>query len=204
MSSADPDRLLTYLDWLVVARALEATTRHAVFHCAALIRDGEGVLLVAESGAGKTTLTLGLMERGWEPLGDDIALVDRQTLTIAAFPRCFHVDDASKSLLADPALLDWPAHLRSYARPEHWATGAYPIRTIAVVERCATCPSSRMPILQAQGAAALITSAVRNQLPKSEVVRIAARVAAAARTCIRLRNGHFNGALNLIESAMRL
>lgn len=203
MSTADPERLLGYLDWLAVSLALEASTQYAVFHCAALVRDSGAVLLVADSGAGKTTLTTGLMQRGWEPLGDDIALVDRETLAISAFPRCFHVDAASKALLADAAPLDWPAGMSGHARPTRWATGSYHVRTIAVVERCATCPSMRWPILQAQAAAALVSSAIRNQLPRSDVVRIAAQVAAGAKTCIRLRNGHLDGALNLIEGAAR-
>lgn len=201
MSTPDADHLLTYLDWFAVAQALEASTRVAVFHGAALVRDGAAVLLLAASGAGKTTLTLGLMERGWEPLADDIVLVDRETLAISPFPRCFHVDDTTQALLADPARLEWPAQLTGYARPRCWAEGACPAQTIVVIERCTTCPSMRWPILQAQAAGALITASIRNALPKSEVVDIAARLAANATTCIRLRNGQLDGALNLIESA---
>ncbi len=204
MSTADADRLLTYLDWLAVAQALEATVQCAVFHCAALVRDGTAVLLLAKSGAGKTTLTLGLMQRGWEPLTDDIVLVDRATLSVSAFPRSFHLDDATKALLTDPSLIEWPAHLAGYARPSRWAEGAYRPHTIVVVERCVTCPSSRSPILQAEAAGALVASAIRNPLPKSEVVRIAAELVAGARSFVRLRNGHLDGALNLVEGAARL
>jgi len=204
MSTSDPDRLLTYLDWLAVAQALEATSDVAVFHAAALVRDGVVVLLPAKSGAGKTTLTLGLMQRGWEPLTDDIVIVDRATLQVSAFPRCFHVDDATKALLIDPSLIEWPAQLAGYARPSRWAEGAYRPHTIVVVERCVTCPSSRSPILQAEAAGALVASAIRNRLPKTEVVRIAAGLVAGARSFVRLRNGHLDGALNLIEGAARL
>ncbi len=135
MSTSNPDGLLTYLDWYCIAQGLEVSSRAAIFHAAALVRDCVVVLLVAGSGAGKTTLTLGLMQRGWEPLADDIALVNCETLAIAAFPRCFHVDDATKSLLTDPSSLEWPAELGGHARPRHWATGGLRPHTIVIVER---------------------------------------------------------------------
>lgn len=203
-TSADPERVLAFLDWWVTAQALEATSTVAVFHAAALTRGEATVLLLAQSGAGKTTLTLGLMQRGWEPLTDDIVLVDRESLGISPFPRCFHVDEATSALLDTPSLVEQTGGAPGYARPARWAAGGVRPTCIAVAERCATCPSSRWPILQAEAAAGLITAALRNQVPRAEVVRIAARLAAEARSCVRLRNGHLDGALNLIEGAAQL
>jgi hypothetical protein len=200
MTTTDPERLLTYLDWLTVAQALEATADVAIFHAAALVRDGVVVLLLAKSGAGKTTLTLGLMQRGWEPLTDDIAIVDRQTLGIAPFPRCFHLDGATEALTNAHAQLERAGRVSGYARPVRWAAGGLRPNLIVVVKRCETCPSSRAAILQAEAAGALVSAAIRNRLPKNEAVGVAARLVAGARA-YRLRNGHLDGALNLIERA---
>ncbi|MDQ4123968.1 MAG: hypothetical protein M3134_00005, partial [Actinomycetota bacterium] len=48
-------------------------------HAAAVARGGELVLLAGESGAGKTTLTLALLDAGWTYLSDDLAPVSVET-----------------------------------------------------------------------------------------------------------------------------
>ena len=60
-SYGDTILLLTQLEWHTVTTALEATEAYLPVHGAALTRDGATVLLLAESGGGKTTLTLGLI-----------------------------------------------------------------------------------------------------------------------------------------------
>lgn len=46
------------------------------FHAASLVRGGRGILLMGSSGAGKSTMTLGLgLTAGWQILGDDMALI---------------------------------------------------------------------------------------------------------------------------------
>jgi hypothetical protein len=44
-------------------------------HAAALARDGHGVLCPAQSGQGKTTITLSLLRHGWAALSDDAVLL---------------------------------------------------------------------------------------------------------------------------------
>jgi hypothetical protein len=200
----DPDQLLIYLEWLTLSQALEATQTCAVFHAAALARGSSVVLLLANSGAGKTTLTLGLIARGWEPLADDITLVDLETLAIAPFPRCFHVDDSTMGMLPEEMegiALQRPGKLAGYVRPARWAPGGQPATVIVGVERCPTCMSARYSLLQAAAAGALLTQAIRNKVSASQIAHVAVRVAAGARGCYRLRNGPLEGALNLIEGA---
>jgi hypothetical protein len=201
-------QLLAYLEWLAISRAIAATSRQVAFHAAALARGDAVVLLVGESGAGKTTLTLGLMRRGWEPFADDIALVDRETLAILAFPRCFHVEGPTTQLiddgLRDVGLFERPGQLAGYARPRQWASGERRVTCVVVASRCPTGPSSRSAVTQAQVAGILAAATIDNQVGRSERIRMAVGVVAAARACIGLRNGHLDGALDLIEGAVRL
>lgn len=196
----DAQLLLTQLEWHAVTAALEATQSYIPVHGAALARDSAGVLLLADSGAGKTTLTLGLMRRGWQPLADDIVLIDPQTLAMLPFPRCFHVDDTTRALVAEDALIEWPGAVRGYARPLRWAEANRPPHTILVVERCPTCPSRVRGLTLAEAAAAIGNNAIRSKFARAQLAQVAVRLAAGASAGGRLSNGHLDDSLDLIES----
>lgn len=55
-------------------------------HAAALGRDGRGLLLVAESDCGKSTLAYSLVREGWAYLSDDTVLLDARGPLIEAVP----------------------------------------------------------------------------------------------------------------------
>lgn len=200
----DADLLLTQLEWHTVTTALEATEAYLPVHGAALTRDDATVLLLAESGGGKTTLTLGLMQRGWQPLADDIVLIDAQTLAIQPFPRCFHVDDSTRALTLgeaeNEALVAWPGNVQGYTRPVQWAESPQRPRTILLVERCPSCPSRLLGVTLAEVAAAIGNNSIRGRMPRSQVAQIAVRLATGASAGGRLRNGNFANALDLIET----
>lgn len=46
------------------------------FHAAALSRNGRAILIMADKGAGKSTLSWALQQQGWQLLADDLARVD--------------------------------------------------------------------------------------------------------------------------------
>jgi hypothetical protein len=200
----DPYLLLTQLEWHAVTAALETTTTLAPIHGAALARGSSVALLLADSGAGKTTLTLGLMRRGWLPLADDIVLVDVKTLAVRAFPRCFHVDESARALALDEALVEWPGDIRGYARPLQWAAGDRPPNCVLLVERCETCPSRLGSLTLAQAAAAIGNNGIHSGLSKSELASVAVRIAVELRCGGQLNNGRLDDALDLIEQATAL
>lgn len=60
-------------------------------HANGVVYCGQGVLLVGDSGAGKTTLTLSLVQSGWRYIGDDSLLLHQikpegSTAAVTAFP----------------------------------------------------------------------------------------------------------------------
>jgi hypothetical protein len=91
------DRRATWLDEFdgptqlynhFLTAVLDGIPAHAVLHAAALVdREDRAFLLAAPSGCGKSSLTLGLLERGYRFLSDDAAPLDTETGTIAPYPR---------------------------------------------------------------------------------------------------------------------
>jgi hypothetical protein len=190
-----------HLEWRAVSGALGASVGLAAVHAAALTRGEATVLLIAQSGHGKTTLTLGLMERGWGPFADDVTLIDATTLRARVFPRCFHIDKSALARLRERSDLEWPGTLALYARPTHWATQERQPTAIFLVERDARQPTTLTPVTQAEAAGAILGATIRNQVSGSALAQIAVRLAAQARRCARLNNGVLAEALDLIEAA---
>lgn len=85
------------------------------FHAAALVRNGRAILIMADKGAGKSTLSWALQRQGWQLLADDLARVDsvegrwsvfpghRQTKLTPAAARAFgHAAEAMPVRFDDP------------------------------------------------------------------------------------------------------
>lgn len=56
------------------------------FHAAALVRNGRAILIMADKGAGKSTLSWALQSQGWQLLADDLARVDAARGRWSVFP----------------------------------------------------------------------------------------------------------------------
>jgi hypothetical protein len=194
-------RLLTHVEWRAVSGALRATTDVAPIHGATLTRGEATVLLLAPSGHGKTTLTLGLMARGWQPMSDDVSLIDATTLRAHVFPRCFHIDSATRIRLLERSDLDWPGTLALYVRPTRWAKEEHRPTAIVLLDRDPRQQTVLTPVTQAEAAGAILGATLRNQLSGSELARVAVRLAAQVRRRYRLNNGVLEEALDLIEAA---
>jgi tRNA A37 threonylcarbamoyladenosine biosynthesis protein TsaE len=194
-----PDPLLRYIEWLATAQALSRTTSLVVFHAAVLVRNSVALLLVGQSGAGKTTVTTGLIQRGWLPLTDDIALISPASLRVAPFPRCFHVDSFAASTIKEPALFEEAGALAGYLRPVRWADDAVRVGCIVELARNLEAPTSAQLITQAEAAGALYGSAIRAGQPQREAARIAVAVATGAQSRWRVNNGGLHDTLDLLE-----
>lgn len=198
------EALLLHLEWRIVDAALARVADCGVFHAGALARDGAVVLLQGDSGAGKTTITQGLIARGWLPLSDDAAIVDVRTLAARVFPRCFHVERGRSRPPGARPRLAWMTSVVGHARPLHWAEEGQRVTAIIAVARDPRQPGSLTSLLQAEAAAALLRGAIRNPLNGAQMAELAARIAASARYCGHLNNSNLSQALDLIEAAMRV
>ena len=70
-----------------IASVLTQVQSHVLFHAGAVATRGQGILLVGDSGHGKTTLVLALLRRGFRFLSDDVGAIERATGRLTPFPR---------------------------------------------------------------------------------------------------------------------
>jgi len=78
---------------------IRSQRRSIAIHAAIIQVEDSIAILAGRSQAGKTTLSLALARRGLRVAGDDVALVEPETLNVLPIPRCFHVDDRGAALL---------------------------------------------------------------------------------------------------------
>ena len=200
--SGSHDRLLGRLEWLVVARAVQHSSRWLVWHAASLARGGEAVVLVGESGAGKSTLAVELALRGWRPLADDLTLIQPHAHTLTPFRRCFHIEHGESAQGEREHLLTWPAPaLADYARPRRWAAPGAAPRWVVVVRRDTSQPTRLSPISRAEAAGALFGATIHNRA-SAEAAGVAASVAGAALGCYALNNNDLRAALDALTAAL--
>jgi hypothetical protein len=110
LDTPDHARAFLYLLWDVNQRVFRSTTDKVLVHAAAVVHDGRAVVLSAPAESGKTTLSLGLVERGLGYLTDEATAIDLDTLLVHPFPKALSVDVGAQAFLqhlrptADPAI----------------------------------------------------------------------------------------------------
>ncbi len=173
-------------------------------HAAAVARGGELVLLAGESGAGKTTLTLALLDAGWTYLSDDLAPVSVETALVHPFPKPLGVKDAAafdgvrdsfttKSLGPPSGSFLVPA--------TRWDVGDEPLPVRALLfPRFTPGAAPEVERLSAARAAALASAYVRKLDPSR--VALLNRVCAGA-TCARVTYPSSADAIAAIEDVLK-
>lgn len=88
-----------YIHGLILNSVFSKISSHYLFHSAVLSDNGKGIIICGDSGYGKTTLTLALIQRGFRFLSDEIAAIRRNDGVIDPFPRGLHIGEHSLDLL---------------------------------------------------------------------------------------------------------
>jgi hypothetical protein len=91
-----------YVHALIISSLYSHVRSHYIHHAAALSFKEKGVILTADSGYGKTTLTLALVKQGFRFLSDEIAALGRRDGLIYPFPRGLHIRGKTFNLLDLP------------------------------------------------------------------------------------------------------
>lgn len=99
--------VVTYVLWEVTRLLFERLGDRVHLHGAALVHDGDVVVLAGRSHAGKSTLAAWLTHRGWGFLTDEAALVEPETLVVAPFWRPINVRRPGP---LDALLSHWVSH----------------------------------------------------------------------------------------------
>ena len=101
---------LDQLDLLLVDRA------HGLrFHAGAVECDGDVVIVLGQSGRGKSTLTAALVQAGWSYVTDELVVVEPATHWVHTYARPVELDASSRDLLETP-LVDLPTVVRREKR----------------------------------------------------------------------------------------
>lgn len=177
--------------------------RFVTLHAAAVARDDELILLAGESGAGKTTLTLALLDDGWSYLSDDLAPLAVETGLVHPFPKPLGVKDpaAFERVGGELAGLGLGSPKGSFLVPAtRWDVAPKPLPVRALLfPRFATGAGLEIERLSAAKAAALASAYLRRLDPTT--VALLNRLCAGA-TCARLSYGSSSDAIGAIEDVL--
>lgn len=86
-TSADPQVSPGLLANAIGLAGLHRDQGRLHLHAACVAREGRGLVLVAPSGGGKSTLAAGLVRRGWSYLSDEAVAILPGSRTVFGFPR---------------------------------------------------------------------------------------------------------------------
>lgn len=104
-----PQRLRSLAHAIILRNTLAQIRSHLLFHAAALSWHGKGVIMAADSGCGKTTLTLALVRQGFKFLSDDVAVLGLTNGELAPYPRSLLVREGTFRIFQQWGW-EWPAH----------------------------------------------------------------------------------------------
>ena len=157
------------VEWTVTAEAMARLGRFLQLHGGAVQTGaGDAVLIVGGHGAGKTTLTVALAQRGATILTDEVALVDPQCLEMTPFRRDLILHAGTQALF--PELMQ-NADTQTFKTFEEYryvsplnlggeSTGALAgSRLIVFPRRCADAAASWKPLGSSEVALRLLEQA---------------------------------------------
>ena len=171
---------------------IRSQRRSIAIHAATVHAGNSLALLAASSETGKTTLSLALARRGIAVAGDDVALVDPETLHILPIPRCFHLDDRGAALLQADGLRLPEAWTRfRFIVPSDFSALSEPParpRWLIFMRGPRAGNPNIAPIAQAEMTARLLSETGQGPLQDSETIAVICRLAAGA-SCFSLTPG---------------
>ena len=104
-----PQKLRSLAHGIILRNTLAQIRSHLLFHAAALSWHRQGVILAADSGCGKTTLTLALVRQGFQFLSDDVAVLGLNNGELAPYPRSLLVREGTSHVFQQWGW-EWPSH----------------------------------------------------------------------------------------------
>ena len=81
------EKIIYALEWQIVSDLIRQNKSILKFHAASLSVNGNGYLFIGDSGTGKTSLSISLLQNGWNFLSDEFGLLDPASLQLLPFPR---------------------------------------------------------------------------------------------------------------------
>jgi hypothetical protein len=205
LDAIDDGALLALFDEDVVVELQRLRPDLYVVHAAVLWSRGAGVMLVARSGVGKSTLTWALLHHGYRYVSDELAPIDLASLTVLSFPRSLMVKQAPPAPYPLPAAAVRTSrgfHVPAAALPDRVHDAGVGLGAVFFLQRAGEgeTPSVR-PLTAAEGAARLYANTLNSLAHAGEGVDAAIRIA-AARPCFELRTAELGATCALVAGAL--
>jgi hypothetical protein len=132
--------LSSHLEYRLVGEAIRRDREHWILHAGAVVGPAGTCLVIGESGAGKTSLTLWLWAHGLRLVTDDLCPLSRGSLAPEIFPRALHMDaEYSPRLLAKipPPPASYPANYYPFPQTagDPVAEPVPPVTHLLIIER---------------------------------------------------------------------
>ncbi|MHC4695355.1 MAG: hypothetical protein ACYTFA_01285 [Planctomycetota bacterium] len=108
--------VLPHLEWYINWQIIQTRHDYVQLHASSIELDGHAMILPGDPGSGKSTLTAGLLARGWSYLCDEFALLDPWARMVHPYPRALCIKEPSFGVIEH---LDLPLCRRT---PYHKAT----------------------------------------------------------------------------------
>lgn len=150
------------IEYRLVNAAIDRARERWVLHAGAVQGPRGTCLVIGESGAGKTSLTLWLWSGGLRLVTDDLCPIRRGSLSPERFPRSLHMDcEYSPALLAriPPRPPAFPADY--YPFPDAAAGDPPPVSDLLVIERGPLPGGEITPLSQAEAAHRLLGAVIK-------------------------------------------
>jgi hypothetical protein len=156
--------LSSHLEYRLIDGAIRRARDRWVLHAGAVVAGDGTCLIIGESGAGKTSLTLWLWASGLPLVTDDLCPVDRASLLPQVFPRALHMDaEYSPRLLAriPPRPAGYPADYYPFPGDAK-ISPAPPVTRLLVLERGPRPEGEVEPLGQSEAAHHLLAAVIKN------------------------------------------
>ena len=163
-------QLFRYLECQLDHMLGDRITSHLLLHSGSIAKNGAGIVLPGESGSGKSSLTLALVESGYKYFSDEIAVVDSQSGELHSFPKPVSIKNRSNfpNLSAPENLWFGPeSNVQDsvwYIHPEDLGAGVAnypaPIRYIIFPSRCAQGDAQLRPLTPGEALPRLVANSI--------------------------------------------
>ena len=206
--------VLPHLEWYINWQIIHKRHEYVQLHASSLEVDGQALILPGDPGSGKTTLTAGLLTRGWSYLCDEFALIDPWARTVHPYPRALCIKESSFGVverLGLPLCRKTPYHKATKGRvaflnPLDVSADIVGrpslVRWVVFPTYVPRAKATLQPMARSQAAYQLAKQCFNIRLDQQRVLASLAAVARGA-DCYRLIAGDINATCNLLESLLR-
>jgi len=204
------NEVLPYVEWGINWRVIARYPEFLQIHAATLARSGGGLMLVAESGLGKSTLAAALFARGWSYLSDEFALIDPDRLVLEPFPKALCIKSGSFALVEGlglpirrgrhyvKSLKGEVGYVSPMARGPGGLAGSTPVRFVVFPRYVENAEPRLYPISRAQAAFHLAGHALNRHVFGVRTLSILGRIVRGAR-CYVLDAGSIGKTCDLLD-----